>query len=1626
MSIRRHSAVVVFLLFAWMLLYSCSDSSSTTSQGDEDNSGDGDSTTVDGDGSPTDGDKQGDTDIPPGDTDEQPIDGDSDLDIDPATDGDQEPDVTVECKQRCLNVKDEVDFGSVPPGQCKYVDLVIESSGSMAVLVIEVSLTGETSEEFQIESFTPENMTPPVDLSPRHTMTVKLQYCPADMNEDEGTLIIASNDEVRPRREVKLKMTWKGTTNMTLEPSELTFEEQNISDNLTLKEYTISAVPDGLDSTRPLEVKSITMVDAENPNFSLPLPQYTCETPFYLSVGESRVCPIAFHPTDVGDYNTTVTVVASDYVQADQSDTVQVSGTGVSPAIEIDPTSIDFGFVLYERASVSRNVTVTNTGSGLLQVSDISWITNSNESFSFEDPNGLLTTPIAEGNSETFLIRYDPTIEAIDIGTLRIRSNDPNQSVTTLTANGFGTLECPPGMQPASPSSAQCEPNCDPGAIICWYEGGVGYRICGDDGRSLGEFIECPIPGQLCIEEECQDQPCTPNAMRCLDDTHQQQCKTDGSGWLAPVECVSQRACKVNECRDSQCRDYDAEEGSECSDGSVCTENDTCNANGVCIGEEVFCDDDNDCTDDRCSENSGCINEPNDRNSCNDNNPCTNNDHCLNGECVGDSLYDCEDNNPCTDDLCDPEADPPCTHIPNDDNDCTDWDVCTIGEHCSNGECVPGDDTLDCEDDNQCTSDICSPTTGCIHNPVSGDCNDFDDCTKNDHCQYDGFSYGCFGTSYTCTSTQACKTATCDGMGGCDQIPVENGTECNDNNVCTQNDSCQAGQCLGEEDPDYCDDDKICTTDYCHPTYGCQHSNNTLDCEDGNPCTLDDQCSGGICEPGNEDTCYDGNDCTLDECDPDNGGCVQGVFEPDGTDCDDGDPCTSDDQCNNGVCEGSGDFECPPSTNPCKTATCDAQNGCQYVNLPNYEFCDNGNYCTENDYCFSGVCQPGNTVTCPDEPVDDMHLVCRNYNCDSSQGCTYTTVNNLCNDNDACTENDACQNGYCIPGTTKTCPDVYVDPKHLPCRSYSCDPINGCTYENVAGSCSDGYNCTTDVCQGGLCVSTPNNDFCNDSNICSTDTCSPGSSSSNADGCRYTVSGEACDDGDACTQNDFCNSAMVCQGGQAITCSVTTYCEQTGCATTCTEYDRCDAVQGCLFKAKTGGSCSDGNSCTTDACEGMFCVSDTRDCNDSNVCTVDDCDSAQGGCIYDELNSSMPSGPFYGLGDCPDDNNVCTVDACVNGNCTNWELNSTVPGGPLYYGYDEDHTCPDDNNVCTLDVCVGGACTHTALNSTVPSGPLYGQGDCPDDDNECTLDVCINGNCTNWDNSGGSCDDDDPCTINDTCSGGTCAGTPKNCDFGSECKTYWCDETSGDCMAGNVEDGTSCSAAGFIGGACESGVCVGYNTFPTPGPCPGHSDMRKMVGTDSCIDTYEATVCRSDSCSSNCRGQNSNDYWICFWDDGNDNTCTGTKPRACSIADSVPSRWITFDQAKKACERAGKHVCSPTDWVIGCKQDEASRSYPYGYSYEAQTCNGDDYSGSGIQPTGYLSECVNDWGVYDMSGNAYEWTDDGNYGDPDQRRYGGSYGSSSSNLTCDWYYESNWDTTESYIGFRCCLDMAGK
>ncbi|MCB9738071.1 MAG: hypothetical protein H6747_02310 [Deltaproteobacteria bacterium] len=600
---------------------------------------------------------------------------------------------------------------------------------------------------------------------------------------------------------------------------------------------------------------------------------------------------------------------------------------------------------------------------------------------------------------------------------------------------------------------------------------------------------------------------------------------------------------------------------------------------------------------------------------------------------------------------------------------------CLAGESCQDpntatSKCSACATNADCDDNNTCTSDVCdlSGTKGaCVHNKTDPEC--------------------CVSDDKECDDGLGCTVDSCDAAKGkCTHVQPQ-GTCCSDSE-CVSEDVCLVGSCVNYEcrfgkdvgKPDCCSattnptcsDDYYCTIDKCdQPQPGgwtkCSHET--------------DASKVGCCDPkASTNECVDGNSCTYDVCS--NYQCyniqIADCCETDG-DCDDEHPCTVD---------------------KCTKATPDAKDGkCSHDWTPeccvSVIDCNDGKFCTKESCLDStnpagGTCNYAKSPGCCDIDTDcDDGKVCTVKKCVNYQ-CVFGKDNfkeNCCDGPSDCNDGDACTIDSCDTATNtckfvangvQGCCNSAADCDDSDCTTLDyCDANNQCGTKAAVGKCKQDTDCN----DGNECTI----DACNVENGCGTCSFTPDPSC-----CKYDT---ACNDNKPCTLDRCVNSK----------------CENTALEGCCT--DDADATT----------VCDDNNACTIEYCLNNQCrhtapkngcCAGDGDCFDGNKCTTDSCKNitnGQGTCDFAKIPDCVGCAYAY---EC-DDQNPCTVEKCVSGDC----IHEPKAGCCI-----DKFDC-DDGKACTVDVCV------TSQNYCVHYEEVAGIKPCCTPANEATECASLNTNC---------------------------------------------------------------------------------------------------------------------------------------------------------------------------------------------------------------------------------------------------------------------------------------------------------
>lgn len=327
------------------------------------------------------------------------------------------------------------------------------------------------------------------------------------------------------------------------------------------------------------------------------------------------------------------------------------------------------------------------------------------------------------------------------------------------------------------------------------------------------------------------------------------------SGGALPSSCTRGEecatladACNQGACVNGVCARLPdpARENTPCEDGLYCTEHDVCH-HGTCeSGNEKVCPGADACNVGACDEATrSCATTPcNNGQSCPSDSLCKVDTICHDGGCGGGKIKDCTVfDDLCSIGVCDPQSG--CKpETKNDGMPCSAGQSTTCYDSvCMSGQCqkVTKNDGAPCDPggESPCAVGVC---TGAVCQPQP---------TNEGALCDDGLFNPC--TQGVCT------------LGSCTSGAGNEGAACDDYQFCTVDDRCAAGSCVG--DPHPCDPPDGCFVFQCDEAVRACSSvpgNDGSACDDGNVCTADTTCAGGVCGAGTP--ANEGGACVAGAC----------------------------------------------------------------------------------------------------------------------------------------------------------------------------------------------------------------------------------------------------------------------------------------------------------------------------------------------------------------------------------------------------------------------------------------------------------------------------------------------------------------------------------------------------------------------------------------------------------------------------------------------------------------------------------------------------------------------------------------------------------------------------------------
>jgi len=300
-----------------------------------------------------------------------------------------------------------LNFGNQTVGITSAPQVSAVTNTSNATLTItSINVTGPNSSDFSET----DNCGTPVLAGGSCNITVT--FTPSETSAEAAGVIIADDAPVSPQT---LPLTGTGVLPaVTFSPSGLTFPSQTINTTSPAMNATLKNTGLGI-----LTVGSIAATG--------PFAQTNTCGPT-VNPGASCTLSVTFTPNTTGTLTGSI-LVADNAPGSPQ--TLALSGVGVSPAVTFSPTSLTFPDQTIFTTSAAKNVTLTNTGLGILTVGSIT----ATRPFAQTNTCSATLNPTA---SCTINVTLKPQAKGVLTGSVSVTDNAPG-SPQTLALTGTGT-----------------------------------------------------------------------------------------------------------------------------------------------------------------------------------------------------------------------------------------------------------------------------------------------------------------------------------------------------------------------------------------------------------------------------------------------------------------------------------------------------------------------------------------------------------------------------------------------------------------------------------------------------------------------------------------------------------------------------------------------------------------------------------------------------------------------------------------------------------------------------------------------------------------------------------------------------------------------------------------------------------------------------------------------------------------------------------------------------------------------------------------------------------------------------------------------------------------------------------
>ena len=347
-------------------------------------------------------------------------------------------------------------------------NVTLTNTGNINLTITSIQITGANRGDFAQTNNCPSS------VLPNNSCQINVTFTPASTGTRNAAVAITDNAPNSPQ---SVPLTGVGVLPaVTFSPLSLNFGDQGVGTTSRPQVTTLTNTGAGV-----LTLTSIGIKGANSGAFA-----QTNNCPGSVPPNGSCQISVTFSPKATGTRKAAVSV-ADNAHGSPQS--VPLMGVGTPPMVTFSPTSLTFLDQVIFTTSAVQQVTLTNTGAGVLKVNQIS-VTGS-----FRQTNNCPSS-ISPGSNCTISVKFHPTTKGVSHGAVSVTDNAPG-SPQKVPLTGTGTfVQLNPaklnfGTQPVGTMSLAKK-------ITLTNKGSVTLNITGIaiTGNDAGDFAETNTCGR--------------------------------------------------------------------------------------------------------------------------------------------------------------------------------------------------------------------------------------------------------------------------------------------------------------------------------------------------------------------------------------------------------------------------------------------------------------------------------------------------------------------------------------------------------------------------------------------------------------------------------------------------------------------------------------------------------------------------------------------------------------------------------------------------------------------------------------------------------------------------------------------------------------------------------------------------------------------------------------------------------------------------------------------------------------------------------------------------------------------------------------------------------------------------